>query len=527
MQPLMQKDRYAPLDILRGAALFGVLLVNLLTVFRVSLFAHIAGSAAPADTGGRAVMWLVTTLIEFRAYTLFAFLFGVGVAIQTERASALFLVRRFGVLLAIGLAHLVLIWNGDILTLYAVCGLLMIPALRLPAWALALGGAGLIIAGQFGGLAVHLPSTEAFRLQGVAATRVYGVGSFTEILVFRWQETRTFMAPLLVLTLPKTLGLMWLGVAAWRTGLLTTGRKFWLPIFVGGAVVGIAGTAVHSDLAAHAPLAFAYGAAVLLWLPRAPLLAAGGQMALTNYLMQSVVFCLVFYGYGLGQFGRVGVWPTVAGGVVFYVVQLVFSRAWLRRFHFGPAEWLWRSLTYGQRQPMLRGGEFTLSHTAVRALEVIVFLALVPLVHGGLPLLIGGRGRHWGWSGGLPGSWNYAGFGVLACAVALLAWILKTALRAVPALPARVRMGLRPEILMQAGAYAWSRHPLYLAEALLWIGAAIYLGSLVVIGVFVIGAIIVRFAIIPREERALESYFGDEYREYRARVPAFPQRLWK
>ena len=137
MQPLPQADRYLPLDILRGLALFGVLLVNLLTLFRVSLFAHITGSDAPGDDAGRIISTLVSLLLEFKAFTLFSFLFGIGVAVQVERVSsrasaANFLLRRFLVLLVIGLTHLLLIWNGDILTLYAVCGLLVIPVLRLP-----------------------------------------------------------------------------------------------------------------------------------------------------------------------------------------------------------------------------------------------------------------------------------------------------------------------------------------------------------------------------------------------------------
>ncbi|MBL0160138.1 MAG: DUF418 domain-containing protein [Bryobacterales bacterium] len=346
MQPLSTPERYAPLDVLRGAALFGVLIVNLLTLFRVSLLAHITHP----DTD--VVSTLVAVLIEFKAFTLFTLLFGLGVGVQAERASArggaaLLLTRRFLVLLVIGLAHLVLIWNGDILTLYAVCGLLLIPMLRLPAMALAVGGAALAIGSYFGALPVHLPGVDAMRAQAAAAVRVYGGGGWGDILLFRWEETLRYILPLLILTLPKTLGVMMLGVAAWRWEIFTRRRLFvWMILFAGG-VIGSAGTVVHSDLASQIPLAFAYAAVVLLWAPSAPLLAAGGRMALTNYLTQSVVFSFVFYGYGLGLFGRLDVWPTALGGVIFYVAQLVLSRAWLRRFPFGPVEWLWRRLTYG------------------------------------------------------------------------------------------------------------------------------------------------------------------------------------
>ncbi len=527
MQPTHQAERYAPLDILRGLALSGVLLVNLLTLFRVSLFAHITGLDSPGGPAGSIVSTLVTVLIEFKAYTLFAFLFGAGIAVQAERAAARgsaarFLLRRFLVLLGVGLIHLLLIWNGDILTLYAVCGLLLIPALGLRVPLLVLGGAALIAVSYFVPLPVPLPSTQAMQLQAGAATRVYAQGGFAEILVFRWHETVRFMLPLLLLTLPKTLGVMLLGVAGWRSELLTARRSWWLPIFVAAAALGIAGTALHIEVLNHIPLAFAYGAAVLLWLPRAPLLAAGGQMALTNYLAQSVVFGLIFYGYGLGQFGGMGVVPAALGGVGFYVAQLLFSRAWLRRFRFGPVEWLWRSLTYGRRQPMLREGDFTLSHGGTRTLILLVFLVAMPLIHVGIPCLLGTGGPHWGWTGGVAGLVNYSGLLVAASGAVLLVWILITNLGEVPHLPPRVRLGLRPARLVQTGPYAWTRHPIYLAEGLLWLGLGLYFGSPVVLAVLSAGAVAVFLWVIPREERALEAYFGDQYRHYRQRVPALP-----
>lgn len=133
MRPVANTERIVSLDILRGVALGGVLLVNLLTVFRAPLSAHILGPDEPLGPGGALLLGLLRALIEFKAFTLFSFLFGVGVAIQADRAGERqpngFLLRRFGTLLAIGLIHLVLVWNGDILTLYAVSGLLLIPLL--------------------------------------------------------------------------------------------------------------------------------------------------------------------------------------------------------------------------------------------------------------------------------------------------------------------------------------------------------------------------------------------------------------
>ena len=222
MKPISSPNRHLPLDTLRGLALAGVLLVNLLTLFRVSLFSHIAGTDASSEPAGRLIASFVHTFLEFKAYTLFAFLFGAGVAVQIERISlhssaTRFLLRRFVVLLFIGLIHLLLIWNGDILTLYAICGLLLIPALRLPTLLMAIAGAGLILVS----LPVAFPSTQALALHGAAATHAYSTGSFVQILVFRWHETNRLMLPLLFMTLPKTVGIMLLGAAAWRSKLLT------------------------------------------------------------------------------------------------------------------------------------------------------------------------------------------------------------------------------------------------------------------------------------------------------------------
>ena len=114
------------------------------------------------------------------------------------------------------------------------------------------------------------------------------------------------------------------------------------------------------DLVSVIPLAFAYGAAVLLWMGSgraaaiAKPFAAAGRMALTNYLTQSIVLGFVFYGYGFGWFGRIGPAAGLAMAIVLYAAQLAVSVVWLRQYRFGPFEWLWRSLTYGRRQPLQR-----------------------------------------------------------------------------------------------------------------------------------------------------------------------------
>ncbi|MBV9500598.1 MAG: isoprenylcysteine carboxylmethyltransferase family protein [Acidobacteriaceae bacterium] len=156
---------------------------------------------------------------------------------------------------------------------------------------------------------------------------------------------------------------------------------------------------------------------------------------------------------------------------------------------------------------------------------LIVMLIALPLVHMGIPWLLSHWGPHHGWIAGAPGLINKLGLIVVGCAIALIIWITTTALRHIQLLPERIPIGLRPTKLMQTGPYARTRHPMYMAEMLLWLGLAIYFGSLVVLGTGLIIVILAARFVIPREERALESQFGEEYRQYRKRVPALVS--WK
>lgn len=297
---------------------------------------------------------VIRIFIEFKAVTIFSFLFGVGIGIQSERGrhTATFLIRRFLVLFVIGIIHATLIWNGDILTLYAICGLLVIPLSRLHAGTLAILGALIFIAAAFGVFYSFDPSTAALKAQGEAATQLYAHGTWFEILRFRWQETIHFLGPLTLAFLPRTLGLILIGVAAWRAGLLTGREELRIPILLGAVVLAFTANRLDMEEFETLGTAFALAVVILMTVRRSRYLAAAGQMALTNYLTQSVVFSFVFYGFGLGLMGKLSVPQTSVIAIAFYVLQIFFSRLWLDHFCFGPAEWLWRSLTYGHRQPM-------------------------------------------------------------------------------------------------------------------------------------------------------------------------------
>lgn len=379
-------DRHAEVDVLRGAALFGVLMVNLLTLFRVPLLQHLEEFHTHPGRLNRTVDLLVGLLLETKAIAIFSLLFGASMAIQAERVrrrgkSYLALaLRRLAVLVCIGLCHLVFIWNGDILSEYAVAGLLTLPALYLPRrFALVAAAVFLVVSAL--PLPLPQPDWPALRGHSEAAIRVYSTGSYAAIFRFRQLETARLIAPLLLLILPRTVGLMLLGQYAFRSGILRAPgahhvllRRVALviPLALLLSLGEAAAAYAHLDLGRAAapvalltsvPLALGYAAALLLLLQRAPVrralsgVAALGRLALSNYLTQSVVLGFVFYGYGgygLGLMGRLGAAAAAPLGLALYGLQVAASARWLRRYRLGPVEWLWRSLTYGRPQPLRR-----------------------------------------------------------------------------------------------------------------------------------------------------------------------------
>ena len=360
--PLAAADRLAALDILRGIALFGVMAINIVFEFRVSIFEQLVPSYKIASPLDHAVVEFLDKFVSLKAFALFSLLFGVGLAIQFDRLAAkrraVLLLRRLLVLLAIGLIHLTLIWNGDILTEYALAGLVVLPFLFGPRWLL--GTAGLLFLGLYLTIQVNrlLPLLNGAWLDGhiLEAHRVYATGSFSEVLSFRIGELRA-ISLLHIWIFPRTLALFLLGAFIWRTGILQRASENRELLF-GAALTALVLSIDAGRPLATVTLAFAYGAFIigaastefgarlLGW--AAPL----GRMAFTNYLAQSLIFGWAFYGYGFGWFGQLGASTALAFGVAVYGAQVIFSRWWLQRYHFGPVEWLWRTLMYGQFQPM-------------------------------------------------------------------------------------------------------------------------------------------------------------------------------
>ncbi|MDP9008507.1 MAG: DUF418 domain-containing protein [Pseudomonadota bacterium] len=287
--------------------------------------------------------------------------------------------RRLVVLLAFGLFHLLFIWNGDILTQYALAGLLVLPLIREDKETLALCSLGLFgfyLAMPALHLPIYWPSTDTFAGHVEAANQVYANGGLIQVWRFSLGELK-MISSLNEFVFPRTLALSLLGAAIWRSGMLQNWRscrREFLLFGIAATAVGIALTAagaagifastpvLGASMSNLAPTVQALGYAALtviaVDLPYLTaflnLFAPLGRMSFTNYILQSLIFSWIFFGYGLGQFGRLSVTTTFLLGIAIYVAQMAGSALWLRWFRLGPLEWLWRSLMYGQLQIMLK-----------------------------------------------------------------------------------------------------------------------------------------------------------------------------
>ena len=409
LAPVQQAERIQIVDILRGFALFGILLVNM------AIFSHPFQTILfPADPAmpwyDRAAAWLIHFAAEGKFYSLFSLLFGLGLTLLMERIQARggrfvpLYGRRLLVLLVIGAIHASLIWMGDILLMYALIGFLLILFSKarprtLLIWAVILIAIPLLFTAAATGLvelgrampegATQIDQAFAQTEAGYAAdlaraSRVYTSGTFLEVTEQRIYDYSSMGLTSFFVLGFNVLAMFLVGVWFGKRQVfqdLEANRPRFRKLLIWGLIVGIVGNATYATLimtlprfnpnwtlllatvaqGAGAPLlCLAYLSALALlslrpaWGARLKVLAPVGQMALTNYLMQSIICTLIFYGYGLGLFGKVGPAAGILLTVVIYLIQIPISHWWMKRFRYGPAEWLWRSMTYLKLQPMWR-----------------------------------------------------------------------------------------------------------------------------------------------------------------------------
>lgn len=391
-----QNERIRELDLIRGFALLGILIANIPLFSYPYTYVSILETGWWPGIGDQAVKWFIYLFIDYKFVSMFSFLFGLGFMIFLQRSrqkggrSAWLYMKRLLFLLALALIHAYLIWAGDILLPYVMLGFFLLLFRNSTANTLLSWGCGLLIISSIlltiqtfvfnnvlSGLA---PSQDMIRDLIQKSVYAYGQGTYVEIFNHRLidmsilQESNPFMLLLIF-------SMFLLGAYAGKKELFTNLskkreliKKIWTWSFVIGAPFVILQIILRTEVdamndgynMAHAigimisgpAICFFYITSILLllknkkWKNFLSPLQAVGRMALTNYLMQSIVCTFLFYSYGLGWYGKVSpVWGLVISFILF-ILQVVASNIWMRYYMFGPLEWVWRTVTYGKRQPM-------------------------------------------------------------------------------------------------------------------------------------------------------------------------------
>ncbi|WP_213980395.1 DUF418 domain-containing protein [Sphingomonas sp. dw_22] len=403
-------ERLQSLDIVRGVAVLGILLLNIVS-FGMPEAAYFNPRAYGGAHGADLAAYLVNfVLFDGRMRGLFSFLFGASMLLVVERAEAggrsggAVHFARMGWLLVFGLAHLWLLWRGDILAHYALVGMFafalreMRPAQMLPLGVMLVLGNTLIFAGlPISVLDLQQPVANAAQAADNARqlydlASAFGIPAPAEIAhelalyrgdyagIVRERFAELAVSPLAMLGLYgcETLAYMLFGMAAYRTGMLTGAweprcYRRWLLVCWGIALpayIALAAWLVHADFSLFAvtlavmtlatpirPLMIAGWICLILLLARSggaltTRLAAAGRMAFTNYLATSLLCATFFNGYGLGWFGYLSRWQLYLVVLTVWALILLWSKPWLARFRYGPFEWLWRSLARGRFQPI-------------------------------------------------------------------------------------------------------------------------------------------------------------------------------
>jgi len=390
-QPIAANERIATLDVLRGLALLGILLMNMeafsgpLDLSFTGIDPHWQGVDRWADA-------FVYIFVQGKFFTLFSLLFGAGFAVMAQRAEVAgrdftrFYLRRSLGLLGIGLVHALLVWSGDILVAYALLSFALLAFREAPrGWLPALGLASYLAAAclmlLLGAMMLLMPadaaesSVKSAQASIEAQRLAYAQGSYLQAVAQRMRDVGTALGALIVVG-PQILGMFLIGAWFVRSGAIaqpgTYPRLFarlrWLALPLGLLVMLLSvwllpySAPGRFDLRSASAFALATVAGLLMclgylawgvrWSHALRWLAPAGRMALTNYLAQSVICTLVFYGYGLGWFGQMGrAWQLVFA-LALFLLQVIISSWWLTRFRFGPMEWVWRAITYAQRPPM-------------------------------------------------------------------------------------------------------------------------------------------------------------------------------
>jgi uncharacterized protein len=397
ISPISSRERIEILDVLRGLAVCGILIGNMQWFSGYGMMPPVIAQQSP--TADQLTHFLVHFFVEGKFYSIFSFLFGFGFALQITRAEergdlkASLFKRRLFWLLVIGLLHAYLLWAGDILSIYALMGFLLILFRRKTDDSL-LKWAFILLAIPILTYILLYVLFAVFAPPGIAATidaaqnnmwndAVKSVPQSSYLQILTGYNLNgivgRYLGLLLQMRLPKLLAMFLLGFYAYRRGYfqnLSSHQPFIRRVLVYGLILGLVGNIAFAALAGSEAvfppslvgivgvITYAFGVPALAlffialvatlwqkgaWREALAFLAPVGRMALTNYLLQTVICILIFYGYGFGQFGRIGATTATLIALAIFLFQILMSALWLNFFSYGPMEWIWRQLTYRQR----------------------------------------------------------------------------------------------------------------------------------------------------------------------------------
>jgi len=398
--PVTAKERIVSLDVLRGVALLGILPMNIQAFSMISA-AYMNPTAYGDLHGANYWVWYFCHLLADEKFmTIFSMLFGAGIFLMTShveaagRKPAPLHYRRMGWLILFGVLHSYLLWFGDILFTYGLCGMLAYCYRKMSPRKLIVYGVGFIAVTTVLFLWTarslpHMPPAKAeFLRQGLwqptpemkahelAAYRSGWLGEMRQ----RANDSLTGeVSGFIYLAFWRVEGCMLIGMALFKLGVFSAKRsaKLYWTFLAAAVLVGfpVILFGVHHDIAAGWEFRQAFfigsqynywasmlvslgwvGATMLVF--QSPTLrgftrpiAAVGRMAFSNYIFDTVVCTTIFYGFGFGMFGKVSRVTQIQIVTAIWIAQLILSSIWMRYFQFGPLEWLWRSLTYWKRQP--------------------------------------------------------------------------------------------------------------------------------------------------------------------------------
>jgi uncharacterized protein len=399
---LPQPDRIVSLDVIRGFAVLGILIMNIQSFSMISA-AYLNPTAFGDLTGINKTVWLLSHILADQKFlSLFSLLFGGGIILFSDNVEkhgylpARFYYRRLFWLFTVGLIHGYFFWHGDILVAYAVCGALAFLFRKLNPMALIALGIIIFAVPSFNywlfGKSMEMWPPEA--LSGINETWSPSQeaidrelaslgGNIREQLIWRIPETfkmETFI--FLIFMGWRAMAFMLIGMGLHKLDFFTGGISkkrhaiVALAAFIIGyplIIIGVnrnfeAGWSVDYSMffgwqwnyigSLFVALGYASLIIILTQMVNLNLLAKAGRMAFTNYLFTTLICTLIFYGHGFGLFGQLERWQQIEVVVVIWTVLLLFSWFWMKKYNYGPVEWLWRYLTYGNKPQLKRNKKY-------------------------------------------------------------------------------------------------------------------------------------------------------------------------